>query len=178
MQCSLTCWLFAHESIGEWLRELTLAFKKHLEACLSDWGTYQCPTHHHRICMWLTDLLQLRFFSNKTWYIWPKKKKKRKKLSEHQFPFGIEIFCFFFFFHKAAAWQVAAYFGGKKPNSFFIADVCFTKEQFPPPAAFSPPESITGYFGTSVPLSCNDCPNIDANIVFFIRSTSHAHMVT
>lgn len=116
------------------------------------------PINAQSRAIWSTDLLKLRFFSNKIWYIWPEK----CYVNIPWFPSGIELFLWVF--HKAAAWQVAAYLvGEKKPQFIFIADVCFKGAVPPTPSAAcpptpNPPEAITDYFGNSMPLSQNHCP--------------------
>ena len=69
------------------------------------------------------------------------------------------------------------FWGKKSSNFFFIADVCF-KEVFPPPAASFPQNQSQVILVTPCLYLSITTPKVDANIAFFVKSTSHAHVVT
>lgn len=111
-----------------------------------------------------SDLLKLWFFSNKIWYIC------QKNASEH-YPISLWNWYFLWVCHKAVAWQVAADF-------FFYCRCLLQRSSFP----HLLPLSLRIYHRIFWWLPCLNlaitAPNLDANIVFFVKSTSHAHMVS
>lgn len=139
------------------------------EEHFSDWSTHQLSNLKNLTCLWsiCKNLLIVWLYSNLIWYIWQTFKIKAKwALSD--FPLELR---FLWDFHEVLAWQITAYLGGKS-NSFYCR--CL----FPPPAAsFLQNQSQIILVPPCLYLAIT-APNIDANIIIFVKSTSHACMVT
>ena len=100
-----------------------------------------------------------------------------KKTAHERYPISLWNWDFLWVFHKAAAWQVATYFWKKAPTPFLL-QMPASEEWFFTSCCLLCPESVTDYLVPLCLYLAITAPNLDANIVFFLKSTSKALMVT